>query len=72
MSVLKQRFCSHMRLVKGGAVYVWHILDGDEVVGTKTESRQTSRDPWTRVYSRGQNEYPTAAEFVAAYNARPR
>ena len=46
--VLTERFVCHMKLSKGGAVYLYHILDGDEIVGVKTVQRETRSSPWER------------------------
>ena len=69
MSDLKQRFTMHLRLAKGGYTYNYHILDGEKVVGQKITHAETRTSGETTRYFLGDQEFATAKEFVAAYEA---
>lgn len=70
MTTLKERFCSHMKLSKGGYSYGYEILDGEKVVGMKHSGRADFNTPVSTVFVLGDQEFKTAAEFIAAYGAR--
>jgi hypothetical protein len=78
MSELRQRFVAHMRLARGGFYYVHHILDGEKVVGTKTDYAATRTSPIKTTYALGDlgsgvilaGEFDTAKDFIAAYEAQ--
>ena len=69
MTALKQRFVTHLRLAKGGYIYSYHIVDGEEVVGQKITHAETRASGETTRYFLGDSEFATAKEFVAAYEA---
>lgn len=58
-----------MRLGRGGYAYVYDILDGTEVIGTKWYGRDQLRDPVRTVYKlRGNGEeFRELAAFKRAY-----
>jgi hypothetical protein len=66
---LMQQFKLHMRLGDGGYVYVYHILDGERVIGTTTVIRDCAKVPESAVYVMRDTcvEFATAREFRRAY-----
>ena len=70
MSTLKQRFVMHLRLAKGGYTYSYHIVDGEKVVGQKITHAETRTSGETTRYFLGDQEFATAKEFAAAYEAK--
>lgn len=58
----------HARL-QGGALYVYDILDGDKVIGSKSDTIDKTKKPWKHTIKLvlGEQEFRTAEEFYAAY-----
>jgi hypothetical protein len=60
---------THMRLMRGGYLLEYRILDGQTLVGFKHVFRANRKAPEQIVYRRGEHEFATGRELLAAYQA---
>lgn len=72
MTELRQRFYLHSRRSKGGFTYVHQILDGEKVIGWKSEGCEARGSAIKTTYSLvGSDQFfSTAKELIAAYEAQ--
>lgn len=69
--------CKMMARIQGGYLHVYEILDGDKIIGAKTirggtkalSKGGTKVRTETKTYTLGDQQFSTAKEFVAAYEA---
>jgi hypothetical protein len=82
MPEYRARARMHLDLTKGGWMWVYELFDGKKLIGTKTVGRETRNSETTTTYvllgrpagrvieAIEDQEFATAAEFKAAYEAR--
>ena len=66
---LRQRAIFFGDMAKGGYMQCYEIVDGADVVGTKTVYRESYKHEQTTTYFLGEREFATAREFRDAYEA---
>ena len=72
MTTFTQRRVMFLDFDEGGWSQGYLIKDGDKVVGHKTVSAKTRSSEPAVTYTLGAQEFPTAKEFIEAYEKQKR
>lgn len=61
------RLNTHIRLARGGYLYVFDLYDHDQLIGTRTTVRTRRTAPETTEYAREGRTFTTAQAFLRDY-----
>lgn len=70
MTKLRQRMHMMARLSKGGYLHTYHIVDGETVIGYRSVIAKSRNDQPVTTFALGDQQFATAKEFIAAYEAK--
>jgi hypothetical protein len=65
--VLRQRCIAQLDMSRGGWMHIYDIVDGEEIVDSKTVTAISRNSAAVVSYTLGDRDFRTVAEFMAAY-----